>query len=113
MSKMSKTEQKEQLAGNIQFSALHPEIELFTADDNGYQSEKYFFTYHMQKGENFETAFNNLQGLADICDKYVWGEEHGKKGNTPHIQGAFIFLNRGSIINTHATTIRRASAQSL
>lgn len=27
------------------------------------------------------------------CSKYIWGEEYGKSGETPHIQGAFI-LNK-------------------
>lgn len=94
---MSEFEQNEQLAGNIQLSALpqeKPEIELFTAEDKGYQATKFFFTYHLQNGEQFEQAFDNLKGLGDICDKFVWGEEHGKSGKTPHIQGAFILSSK-------------------
>lgn len=91
---MSNCEQTEQIAGNIQISDFSPEIELFTSEDKGYQADKYFFTYHLQNDEQFEQAFMNLEGLADICDKYVWGEEYGKKKGKPHIQGCFILSSK-------------------
>ena len=84
---MSLTEQTEQIAGNIHTA-------IFTKEDNGFQSIKYFFTYHIQSSESFELAFQNLEPLKDICDKYIWGEEYGKSGNTPHIQGAFILKSK-------------------
>lgn len=97
---MSNNEQNECLAGNIQISEAP--TDLFTAEDNGYQATKFFFTYHLQ-GEQFEQAFDKLSGLADICDKYIWGEEYGKSGKTPHIQGAFILSHkmRWSTIEKH------------
>lgn len=84
---MSNTEQTELIAGNIQTA-------IFTNEDNGFQSVKYFFTYHIKDNESFELAFNNLEPLKDLCNKYIWGEEYGKSGKTPHIQGAFILKSK-------------------
>ncbi len=81
------SEQTEKISGNI-------ETEIFTSEDKGYQASKWFFTYHMQKGEQFEHAFKRLEELKKICDKYVWGEEYGEEGKTPHIQGAFILKGK-------------------
>lgn len=80
-------ETDEQIAGNIQTA-------IWTADDNGFQAKKWFITYHIRLGESFEQAFHRLEPLKDICDKYVWGEEYGKTGKTPHIQGAFILSSK-------------------
>lgn len=80
-----KSEQKENPSCNIQIE------EGFTEDDTGYQAVKWFFTYHIKKdNEQFEQAFNRLESLKDECKKYIWSEEYGKSGETPHIQGAFI-----------------------
>lgn len=84
---MTKIEQNEQIAGNIQTA-------IFTTKDNGFQSIKYFFTYHIKSPETFEQAFERLEPLKSICKKYIWGEEYGKSGNTPHIQGAFILESK-------------------
>ncbi len=81
------SEQSEQTSGNIQTS-------VFTAIDKGFQSKKYFFTYHIQNDESFEQAFTKLENLGSICDKYIWGEEYGKSKKTPHIQGAFILQSK-------------------
>lgn len=82
-----KTEQNEQPAGNSQISG-------FTSEDTGFQSQKWFFTYHIKNGETFEQAFDRLENLKCLCDKYIWGEEYGKSGETPHIQGAFILSSK-------------------
>lgn len=89
-------EQAEQIVGNIQTT-------IFTEEDNGFQAKKYFVTYHIKGDESFEQAFKRLEGLAEMCDKYIFGEEYGKSGNTPHIQGAFILKNkmRASTIQKH------------
>lgn len=82
-----KSEQSEQTAGNIQTA-------VFTNKDNGFQSVKWFFTYHIKQNESFEQAFNNLELLKPICNKFIWGEEYGKSGKTPHLQGAFILKSK-------------------
>jgi len=92
---MEQVEQIEQTSGNIQTS-------VFTEDDKGFQSKKFFFTYHLQNGEQYEQAFINLEGLAGLCDKYIWSEEYGKSGETPHIQGAFILCCK-----MRATTLQK------
>uniref|UniRef100_UPI00404850B0 hypothetical protein n=1 Tax=Yoonia sp. TaxID=2212373 RepID=UPI00404850B0 len=51
-------------------------------------------TYHIKNGESFEQAFNNLKPLGDLCDIFIFGEEYGETGNTPHIQGAFILKSK-------------------
>lgn len=85
---MSKDEQIEQTAGNIQTA-------VFTSADKGFQAKKWFFTYHIKlNDESFEQAFERLEGLKSLCDKFVWGEEYGKSGTTPHIQGAFILSGK-------------------
>lgn len=66
-------------------------ITIFTEEDTkGFQCKKFFFTYHIIGDEQFEQAFKRLEPLKALCDKYIWGEEYGKSGSTPHIQGAFI-----------------------
>ena len=80
----NKIENYEQSPSNNQIS------EIFTTEDNGFQAKKYFFTYHLQNDESFELAFKKLEGLQYHCEKFIWGEEYGKSGKTPHIQGAFI-----------------------
>jgi len=91
-----KGEPEEQIVGNIQTT-------IFTEEDNGYQAKKYFVTYHIKGNESFELAFQRLAGLAKMCDKYIFGEEYGKSGNTPHIQGAFILKDkmRASTLQKH------------
>lgn len=93
---MSNNEQSEQIAGNIQTA-------IFTSEDNGFQSIKYFFTYHIQDDEVFEQGFKRLENMKDLCSKYIWGEEYGKSGDTPHIQGAFILKSkmRAQTIGNH------------
>lgn len=93
---MGDSEQNEQIVGNIQTT-------IFTEEDNGFQAKKYFVTYHIKGDESFEQAFSRLDGLAQLCDKYIFGEEYGKTGNTPHIQGAFILKNkmRASTLQKH------------
>ncbi len=89
-------EPEEQIVGNIQTT-------IFTDDDNGFQAKKFFLTYHIKGDESFEIAFKRLEKLADLCDKYIFGEEYGKSGKTPHIQGAFILKNkmRASTLQKH------------
>lgn len=84
---MTTIEQSEQIPGNIQTG-------IFTAEDKGFQSNKYFITYHIKDNETFEQAFGRLEPLKDICDKYIWAEEYGNSGNTPHIQGGFILKSK-------------------
>lgn len=84
---MSKLSNSEQTSGNIQ-------TEVFTSKDNGYQSKKFFFTYHLEEDEQFEQVFERLEQLKNLCDKFVWGEEYGKSGSTRHIQGAIILKTK-------------------
>jgi len=76
-------EQDEQSGGNIQT----PD---FVTEDNEFQATKYFFTYHIQSDESFEQAFTKLEGFYPLCKTYIFAEEHGKSGDTPHIQGACV-----------------------
>lgn len=62
--------------------------------DTGFQCKEFFFTYHIKTENNFEISFKLLDTLICLCDKWVWGEEYGKSGDTPHIQGAFILKKR-------------------
>ena len=85
---MDELEQNEQIAGNIQTA-------IFTEKANTFQSKKYFLTYHIKDNDSFEQAFIRLKELGDnLCDKYIFGEEYGKEGKTPHIQGAFILKSK-------------------
>lgn len=94
MVKREQNEKKMPPSGNIQTEAgiieIDPEIEGFTSEDKGFQAVKYFFTYHIKTDEQFKDAFDRLESLKLECDKFIWSEEYGKKGNTPHIQGALI-----------------------
>lgn len=88
MDKNDEIEQSEKIVSNNQTT-------IFTEDDKkGFQAKKFFFTYHLQDDEQFEQVFNRLNGLKELCDKYVWSEEYGKSGATPHIQGAFILKSK-------------------
>lgn len=88
---------------NEKISSNNQQVEIFTAEDTGYQAIKWFFTYHIKNDdEQFEQAFKRLEPLKELCDKYVWGEEYGKEGKTPHIQGAFILKAK-----MRATTIQK------
>lgn len=92
---MDNSEQHEKISGNIQ-------TEIFTQKDTGYQAVKWFCTYHIQSNETFEQAFSRLEPLGKVCEKFIWGEEYGKEGNTPHIQGAWIMSYK-----VRATTIQK------
>lgn len=83
---MKHDEQNEKISGSIQ-------TEIFTARDNGYQSNKFFVTYHINE-QTYDEAFLQLEGLYELCDKYIFSEEYGKTGNTPHIQGGFILKSK-------------------
>jgi len=76
-------EQIEKISGNI-----HTEI--FTEETNAFQCKKFFLTYHLKENETKDQVFKNLEYLGEVCEKYIFAEEYGKSGNTPHIQGAFI-----------------------
>ncbi len=79
------TEQTEETVSNIQL------VTVFTSDDTGgFQQKKWFFTYYIKSPETFEMAFERLKLWESICNKWIWGEEYGKSGETPHIQGACI-----------------------
>lgn len=87
----------EQIAGNIHTA-------IFTEKCNAFQSKKYFLTYHIKDNESFEQVFEKLKDLGEnLCDKYIFGEEYGKSGITPHIQGAFILK-----VKMRADTIQKA-----
>ncbi len=61
-------EQIEQGGGNIHTPP-------FVEEDRGFQSKKYFFTYHIQSSESFEQAFDKLEGLRLHCKDWIWAEE--------------------------------------
>lgn len=84
---MGACETDEIIAGNIQTA-------IFTSQDNGFQASKWFVTYHIRANETFETCFLKLKALYNECEKYIFSEEYGKSGETPHIQGAFILSKR-------------------
>lgn len=63
--------------------------------DNGFQSKQYFFTYHYDPDEeDLSKIFANLKYLSDLCEKWIFAEEYGSNGVTPHIQGAFILKTK-------------------
>jgi len=84
---MGDIEQTEQARGNIKTLA-------FVSETTEFQAKDYFFTYHIQLDESFEQAFNNLNKLIPLCKEYMFGEEHGKSGETPHIQGWFVLKSK-------------------
>lgn len=47
--------------------------------------------YHIKDGESFESVIEVLKTtLIPECSEYVFGEEFGNSGKTPHIEGGFI-----------------------
>lgn len=85
---MISVEQIDQGGGNIQTPPP------FTEEDKGFQAKKYFFTYHIKGGETYEQAFDRLEPLKAHCKDYIWAEEHGSSGETPHIQGGFVLRTK-------------------
>jgi len=84
---MNGIEQVEQVGGNIHTPT-------FTSDSGGFQCKKFFFTYHIKSGESFEQAFDRLKPLCAHCKDWIWSEEHGSSGETPHLQGAFVLRSK-------------------
>lgn len=56
-----------------------------------FQAKNWVMTYHNYPKDIFEQI---EQHLVPLCEKYVFGKELGKSGNTPHIQGAFILKKK-------------------
>lgn len=83
---MIKNEIFEQDWSNIQSSLVNKG---FTEEDKGFQSKEYFLTFHIKEPDTFEQAFNRVESLSLLCENYIFAEEYGKSGTTPHIQGAF------------------------
>lgn len=80
--------QLKQGGGNIQ---TPPSVLNFCDVDTGFQCKSWFLTYHIQDNEQIKQAFENIKlGIVPLCSKYVFGEEYGKSGDTPHIQGCFV-----------------------
>ena len=48
--------------------------------------------YHLREDESFESVFKlALEAIEDLeCAMYFFGEEHGKSGETRHIEGGFV-----------------------
>lgn len=63
-------------------------------DKPKFQCSEFFFTYHLQEDDTFDEQFLLLEQLKPLCKKYIWGEEYGKSGNTPHLQGGFVLKER-------------------
>ena len=58
------------------------------------QGKQWKVNYHLKEDESFESVLNLLEELFEpICDKYIFGEEYGKSGKTPHVEGGFILLS--------------------
>lgn len=58
------------------------------------QGQQWKVNYHLKDDESFESVLNLLEEkFKDLCDKYIFAEEHGKSGNTRHIEGGFILLS--------------------
>lgn len=92
------TSTPETTLGNIQTSVF------CSSNNSSYQATKWFFTYHIKyENDSFEQQFEKLNELKVLCDKYVWSEEYGSNGETPHIQGAFILKRRTKL---RASTIQ-------
>ena len=48
--------------------------------------------YHLRDEDNFSSIFEQIEGhFRPICAKYIFSEEHGKTGKTPHIEGYMVF----------------------
>lgn len=47
--------------------------------------------YHLKKGESYESLFEILkETIIPLCKEYIFVEEHGGSGETPHFEGGFI-----------------------
>lgn len=65
---------------------------------DNFQSSKYKGNYHLKvdgiQVEQFEQVFNRIEkNVIPICDLYIFGEEYGEDGVTPHIEFAFTIKN--------------------
>lgn len=63
---------------------------------DNFQSDKWKGNFHLKDKdtgiifESFESLFSRIeQNILPLCDKYIFGEEYGDSGDTPHIEFAF------------------------
>lgn len=88
---MSKLSTSEQAGGNIKTPA---------SNDN-FQSNKWFGTYHLDEKNPINIVFERIeQHIIPLCSKYVFAEEYGKSGASPHIQFAFILKDKSRMRRT-------------
>lgn len=89
-----------------------PDTDFLKENPTEFQTKEWFFTYHQQHNEPFASIFEGLKPLKALCEKYVFAEEHGSSGGTPHLQGAFRLhtKNRDSALRKffkHGVTLRK------
>lgn len=88
-------EQIEQGESNIKSPPLIEFLEVNCEEDKGFQSRDYFLTFHIPEDGTFEQAFKRIKvNLIPLCEKWIFAEEHGTSGDTPHIQGCFILKKK-------------------
>lgn len=69
MDDLSTDKQDEICVGNNQISTHIIE------KDNGFQCNKYFFTYHFNREkEDIKQIFDSLKPLKSLCIKYIWAK---------------------------------------
>lgn len=51
--------------------------------------------YHLKDKSEFDYFFELIEGVfKDLCETYIFGEEYGKSGDTPHIEGYMKFFKK-------------------
>ena len=80
---MSQMERSGEEGGNTKTPSID------SNDNQRAQRVKWCMTLH-----NMEIGAMEREICSDIFSKFVFSEEMGKSGNTPHIQGAFILKKR-------------------
>lgn len=96
MSNSKNLSNSEQVEGNTKTS---------TNTDN-FQCWKWVGTFHIDENSSFKNIFELIElKIIPLCDKYIFGEEYGESGETPHIQFAFTLKKK--------TRMRRKALQKL
>lgn len=64
-----------------------------SVNKDNFQSSKWKGNYHLKcenSIESFESIFSRIeQNIIPLCEHYIFGEEYGESGDTPHIEFAF------------------------
>lgn len=95
MVESAQLEQLEQGESNINSHPFKEFLKLNCEEDKGFQAKAYFLTFHISGDDTFELAFKRIESsLVLLCERWIFAEEYGNSGDTPHIQGGFILGNK-------------------